>query len=316
MNIFKIKIIVILIFIILKQNNYSNSNQISLDNSLGNNQGYHPKIIYFNNLWNGFKYWMVFTPYPYGDETKENPVINVSNDLKKWFSPKGIHNPLDIPLNCSIKQYNSDTHLLFNNDSNQLELFWRYVNDVDNKVVIYRIKSNNGINWNRKEVFLKSDNRKKLDFVSPVINYDEKIYKIWYVNHKQIYYIEKNKNNFTEPRRININYDNNYYTWHIDLIYNKEKNLYELITCGYKKKIRNMPLFYISSENNINWTTPIKILKPCKEAYKFDSYSLYRSSLIYENGIYYLIYSAHNKYLEVGIGIMFGKDITKLNPFI
>ena len=77
-----------------------------------------------------------------------------------------------------------------------------------------------------------------------------------------------------------------------------------------------MPLFYISSKNNIKWSIPIQILKPSKETSKFDSDSLYRSSLIYEKGIYYLIYSARNKFLEVGIGIMYGKDITKLNPFI
>ena len=47
-----------------------------------------------------------------------------------------------------------------------------------------------------------------------------------------------------------------------------------------------------------------------------ENYILFIVRLIYENGIYYLLYSARNKYLEVGIGIMYGKDITKLNPFI
>lgn len=279
MYIFKITLCLIFIFFFLTIINYSNSNRISLDINLGNNQGYHPKIISFNNLWNGFKYWLVFTPYPYGDETKENPVINVSNDLKIWISPKGVNNPLDIPLNCNNKQYNSDTHLLFNNETNQLELFWRYVDDIDNKVIIYRIKSSNGINWNKKEIFLKSDNRKSLDFVSPVINYSNKIYKIWYVNHKQIYYLEIKEKNCTKPRIININYNNDYHTWHIDIIYNKEKNLYELIACAYKNEIKNMPLFYASSENNIKWSIPIEILRPSKGIYRFDSDSLYRSSL-------------------------------------
>ena len=284
---FKIILIIILEFFNLKRYINNNSKQISFQNSLGHNQGYHPKIVFFNNLWNGYKYWMAFTPYPYGDETKENPIINVSNDLKTWISPKGLHNPLDIPLICNKNHYNSDTHLLFNNETNELQLFWRYVNDVENKVIIYIIKSKNGIKWNKKEVFIKSDNRKKLDFVSPVINYYDNIYKIWYVNHKQIYYLEKKGNYFSEPRIININYDNNYHTWHIDLIYNTDKNLYELITCAYKKKIVNMPLFYISSENNIKWSIPIKILKPSKEKNKFDSDSLYRSSL-------YFIYSKIN----------------------
>ena len=305
-----------IIYFLLLNKFCSNNHQIKLDNTFGDNQGLHPKVIAFKDLWNGYKYWMVYTPYLYGDETKENPVINVSNDLKTWISPKGVNNPLDIPLVCDANNYNSDTHLLFNDKNNQLELFWRYVNNNENKVTIYKIHSKNGINWNKSEIFLESDNRKILDFVSPVIMFNDNVYRIWYVNHKKIYYIEKKGQNITIPRIININYKNDYLTWHFDLIYNEDKKLYELIACAYKKKITKMPLFYISSKDNENWTIPIKIMEPSHNAFKFDSESLYRSSLIYENKRYFLLYSAYDKNRKVGMSIKYGENITNLKPYI
>ena len=45
---------------------------------------YHPKILRFNPSWNGYYYWMAFTPYPNGDQAKENPHILASNNMLKW----------------------------------------------------------------------------------------------------------------------------------------------------------------------------------------------------------------------------------------
>lgn len=72
---------------------------------------------------------MAYTPYPKNNPIKENPFIMASNDLIHWKNRKGLKNPLDIPKISDKKQYNSDTHLLFNNITKSLEVFWRYVND-------------------------------------------------------------------------------------------------------------------------------------------------------------------------------------------
>jgi len=103
----------------------SNSNQLILDNNVNNDQGYHPKVISFSKFFNGYKYWIAYTPYPKGDQCKENPVINASNDLIHWVSPLGISNPLDVPIISNAYSYNSDTHLLFNEDTQELEIYWR-----------------------------------------------------------------------------------------------------------------------------------------------------------------------------------------------
>ena len=288
------------------------NNQITIQDPYKTNQGYHPKIICFDKFWNGYKYWMAFTPYPFRNARKENPCINVSNDLKNWICPKGLINPLDISRNRS---YNSDTHLLYNKETKRLEIFWRYVNGL--KIIIYTKNSYNGIDWSNKIIFLKSDNMKKKDFISPSIIYENGKYKIWYVFRSKIYYIEKKKNNITKPRILNIKYKNNFKAWHIDIIYNRKKNIYELISCSLKNWNARliMPLFYSYSKDNINWSFPIKILEKSKNLSNFDSKGLYRSSIIYHNNTYFILYSGHNK-KKVGIGIKFGKNIKYLKPYI
>ena len=96
---------------------------------------------------------MAYTPYPKADATKENPCIIVSNDLIHWITPQGMINPLDAPIISNSLSYNSDTHLLFNEDTQNLEIFWRYVNLSENKAIIYFKKSQNGIIWPEKKFF-------------------------------------------------------------------------------------------------------------------------------------------------------------------
>ncbi|MCT4327723.1 hypothetical protein [Chryseobacterium indologenes] len=60
----------------------------------------HPDVEFFPQGFNGYKYWMVFTPYFGAVENNqiskryENPTIVVSNDGINWSSPDGIRVPL------------------------------------------------------------------------------------------------------------------------------------------------------------------------------------------------------------------------------
>ncbi len=62
------------------------------------NQPYHPSVLFFENGFEGYKYWMAESPYPirsilpYRDRW-ETPCIHFSNDGKKWESIKD--NPID-----------------------------------------------------------------------------------------------------------------------------------------------------------------------------------------------------------------------------
>jgi hypothetical protein len=72
-----------------------------IKNISGVNYAYcHPEVQFFPQGFNGYKYWMVFTPYfgSVGTEQVskrfENPTIVVSNDGINWIAPAGIKNPI------------------------------------------------------------------------------------------------------------------------------------------------------------------------------------------------------------------------------
>lgn len=75
----------------------------------GDKGGTHPKVINFEKPWNGYKYWMAYSPYPKHRAKFENPVIMASNDLVKWEypNPELRKNILD-EASIDGKIYNSD----------------------------------------------------------------------------------------------------------------------------------------------------------------------------------------------------------------
>lgn len=298
--------------------NYNCKYQLNIVSSYGDNEAYHPKVLNFDSEWNGYKYWMSYTPYPQGDASKENPHIVASNDLINWGNPVGLANPIDERVNDGQpKQYNSDSHLVYNNDLDRIECYWRLVDDVNNKAIIYRSYTYDGTNFSDKEISLISDNRKKYDYVSPAIIYENHTYKMWYIDkNNTLKYIEsKDGLNWSDFTIINFKYeDSKQKTWHIDVI-STDKG-YELISVAYDKwaNHNNMSLYYSYSNDEIeNWAPAKEILSPTKNTNYWDNRGIYRSCMIYEDGIYVLFYSGTNKELHHGIGIMYGKNIEKLN---
>ena len=55
----------------------------------GQNQPTHPAVIDMKREWNGYRYWMSYSPYPNADGAEENPCIGVSNDMIHWPPPEG-----------------------------------------------------------------------------------------------------------------------------------------------------------------------------------------------------------------------------------
>ncbi len=80
------------------------------------NFGYcHPDVQYFPNGFNGYKYWMVFTPYNgavganVDSKRYENPTVVVSNDGLTWRPPAGISNPIQrTPTNTESTPENAN----------------------------------------------------------------------------------------------------------------------------------------------------------------------------------------------------------------
>ena len=143
----------------------------------GKNQATHPSIIDFDSTWNGYRYWLAYTPYPFGAGGEENPSISVSNDLKNWHTPNGLYNPIanNEEVNCDELK---DSHLVYRSDINQLEMW--YMGRLNSTIksggdlLLLRKHSTDGINWSNYEIMAIMNGT-----LSPSIIYEDGKYKLW-----------------------------------------------------------------------------------------------------------------------------------------
>ena len=292
------------------------TNKLELYSSYGDNQAYHPKTIYFENGWNGYKYWMSYTPYPYANSKYENPHVKVSNDMINWYYIEGSPWPLDEPEDwANGKVYNSDSHLVYNDKTDTLECWWRRVNHFDKTMTIFRRTTKDGINWTDKEIVFKQK-RSKVDWLSPAVIFEDNTYKIWYVFDNKIYYVEsKNLKVFSKPRLLDIKFEDKTLAWHLDVIHTDKG--YEMVIVSYrnwaKRKIMN--LYYTSSKDNKKYSTAKVVLSPTRGTSSWDNSGLYRSSILYIDGYYYIYYSGQSTKSAKGIGLVYGEDIFDLKAY-
>ena len=89
----------------------------------GKDQITHPSVIEFDNYWNGYKYWLAYTPLPFGNGGEENPSVAVSNDLTTWQTPKGLFNPIANNEETACDEL-KDSHILYRPDLDRIEIWY------------------------------------------------------------------------------------------------------------------------------------------------------------------------------------------------
>ncbi|MGX6962303.1 DUF2304 domain-containing protein [Vagococcus xieshaowenii] len=289
----------------------------------------HPSVVNFPKDWSGYKYWMAVTPYPEGDAGKENPHIFASHDMIAWDVPFGDEgmNPLDdiknSPLNESNSplKYNSDTHLLFNKEKNRLEMFWRYVDDVEKMVYIYQMNSEDGREWSDKELVYTCNRGKGEDWLSPAFTKDENGYQVWYVGYDYLIHHRTSKDgkNWSKADTVDVPYEKeNMHSWHLDV--QEIDGHQEMLVVGFEKEPgekvswsdrHQMNLYYASNQEG-KWSQLKPIIYPSQVHAKWDGKGLYRSCMIKEDGNYYVFYSGIGDTDTRAIGLSYGSDIFNL----
>ncbi|MEU1240033.1 hypothetical protein ABZ388_06710 [Micromonospora parva] len=127
-------------------------------------QPVHPSVVYVEDGWGGYRYWMAFTPYAGGSDQYEDPCIVASNDGSSWVVPTGLTNPLDnAPGGVT---YNSDTYLVL--DGTTMRLLWRLFDDtnVGAEESLWMRTSTDGVAWTTK-VKVYESNKTVRRLVSP-----------------------------------------------------------------------------------------------------------------------------------------------------
>ena len=303
--------------IYVRNANQHAASPLNIRNAYGDIFNYHPSVQYFENGFGGYKYWMAYTPYKNCDDYWENPHIAASNDSKNWVVPSGFTNPLD-PRPSNYERggvYNSDTELVYNSDTGKLECWWRFYDKPNGRTALRRRTTSDGVHWSDAEDMLYGELH-VYDFLSPAIVYENGMYRMWAINqntdHSLDYRESKDGKNLSELRQIQITYDDKELAnWHLDLIHTTKG--YEAVISAYYPSVNertHMDLYYTYSTDNVHYTKAEKLFSPSKGTNSWDNRGLYRCSLLYADGKYYLFYSGLNeKTGPSGLGAISGKDI-------
>ena len=103
----------------------------------------HPCVIYNESGWNGYKYIMAMTPYPYYNASFENPSMRYSNNGITWVKIPGQPDPI-VPR-PTTGFYSDESIELVNNT---LYLFYRWSETTPETVVYYHYTTTtDGITW-------------------------------------------------------------------------------------------------------------------------------------------------------------------------
>ena len=281
---------------------------ISLTNHLGNQQNIHPKVLHFENGWNGFKYWMAYTPHPYGRSVEENPCLAVSNDMVNWHEPPGVTNPMDPPPTGG--GWNNDTHLVYREDIDRLEIWWKKYFASSGEVHMLRRTSVNGYDWTASKIL---DIGTPSSELSPSVIFEDQMYKMWFTDGENIFYSESADALTWTPREmVNIDWgDLN--AWHLDVI--KTELGYEFVVQCFKEGDFNYDsdIYYVLQNKEGVFTKPELILARSTNPTAIDYKSTYRTSIMKIDGIYYLHYSCVDINDQRHMSLAYGRNIKKLN---
>jgi hypothetical protein len=143
----------------------------------------HFSPVYFKNGFNGWKYWMAFTPYPDSDSVYENPCIVVSQDGRTWTVPTGVTNPI-FAKPTAASAYNSDTDLYWDDTNSRFVLVWRTAGELSGTDTgLFVSTSADGITWaTRTRIWTGVISL--TDIASPSIWYNDTIAKWEIVGHR------------------------------------------------------------------------------------------------------------------------------------
>ena len=270
----------------------------------GKNQPTHPSVVVFREPWNGAKYWLAYSPYPYGNGEEENPCIAVSDDLLFWKTPNKLANPIANNEETGCNEL-KDPHLLYRDDLDRLEIWYlgrlgKHLGGDGTSLLLFRKYSYDGSNWSEYEVMSKTK------YLSPTVIWDGTKYRMWgigfdvYDTEGTIVYQESIDGvNWSFPMKCSLgDKQSNIDIWHGSVV--QYKDGYQLV---YIDATSKQDIFFCSARDGINFGIPERIVE--NNGY-WDF--LYRPTLVYSNNEVYCLYGVVNDAKQWFISMSRGKD--------
>lgn len=256
----------------------------------------HPDVIYLENGFGSskWKYLMSITRYPAGNDIYENPEFLVSNDGINWELPTGAASPI-IPSPSDWIGYNSDTSLLC--DNNKIYLFYRksqFIRDKSVDIVIYRLTTENGINWSKPTKLLSSIGHENCTakLMSPTIVKLNGKYIMWYVdNNFREYNVYKRESydclTWSDSSIVELSSIKYIHPWHIDVIV--KEGILHMALSVLNIVTKQYSIYKCTSiDNGSTWSELMPLITPY---YAFEEKGCYRGSLVFVGNDLYIYYT-------------------------
>jgi hypothetical protein len=294
---------------------------LNLQTSEGTGQACHPDVVFIrqgfgSQLW---RYWMVCTPYAYGNFVSENPEVFASHDGLTWTIPEGAKNPL-VPSPVGIWDHHSDPDMLF--VDGKLWLYYRETRQSSGppELRIFLMTSEDGVNWTRPcEVLVERGEADR--FLSPAIVHDGMSFRMWSVEKvsSEFQLVQRNSadglawSSAEASKVLGLPRDRN--PWHLDVI--READRLSAILVSAKGHTGQRLHYSYSVDEGRTWHVEPFLFEP---AYEFESGFQYRSTLLKTGSQpeqYQVWYSAASRRLAFSIGYLrMCRENNRLQPIL
>lgn len=269
----------------------------------GKNQPTHPSLVVFPNKWNGYRYWLAYSPYPYANGEEENPCIAVSNDLLYWDTPLGLANPIATNEETGCREL-KDPHILYRADLDRLEMW--YLGRLAEKLggdgktlLLFRKVSLDGVHWSNYQVMTTTN------ALSPSIIYKDGCYHLWEIGYNETkghFYYRTSADGVTWSQSSFCTIDNtmdNLQLWHGAVSWDDKSKQYHFVFTRQSSKCKE--IMHCASETGREFSSPEEIIKldPFWE-------SFYRPYIAFDDNSFICLYGVINSdnswYLSMNIG--------------
>lgn len=278
----------------------------------GQDQPTHPSVISFEEPWNGYSYWMAYSPYPQANGEEENPSIAISNDLYYWQTPQGMVNPIADNEETGCNEL-KDPHILYRDDLNRIEVWYlgrisKNLGGDGESLTLFRKYSYDGISWSDYEVMSKTK------YLSPSVIWDGEKYQLWgigfgtYDTQGMLVYQESCDGiAWSEPQKCSIDgVSSDLPIWHGAVIFADDTYHFVFVSdSGNSQTVE-----YCESKNGIEFTEQRTVVANSKQTLWR---ALYRPFLLIENGQYDLFYGVIAEDNSWYITMSSGKSVNQLS---
>jgi hypothetical protein len=269
----------------------------------GSGQPVHPDVVDTVTGFAGHRYWMACTPYPFGDDRQENPIIRVSPDGLHWEPVPGAPDPL-VPAPEAGDEHWSDTDLVIHDGL--LHTVFRGCRRGDPHAELFVTHSSDGVTWSEPEKFWEGHRA-----VSPAVVCDPDGWSMWHIEADSRWSGEPDLlvrhrgpslQELSERTVCRLQIPG-HVLWHLDVIATDVG--FEALVAAYPRRANaaRSRLFHAVSSDGVTFTLSQRAPVLRARTGRWDSKVIYRSTFAKDPGGTYRVWFAAGSWSKVwGIG--------------